>query len=266
MARSASQDWMSHLPLVLLGVRASVREDSGTSPAELLYGAVLRLPGQMLSAPSAGDSRPSSEFVRDLQDRMKVAVPMPVLYHNKNRQSHLPVELRTSSHVFVRIDAVKPPLTRPYEGPFEVLSRSDDLKTFTLDRAGRSWVVSVDRLKPAFSHSDSPGTSSSLPFGALAHASPSPPSGVVLGAFPALPAGRGAPEDLPAVDVAPPYVDPAVDPAVDVRVPSVQAVPEADADAVARDEQAVQDADIGDVAPAPVQTRSGRVSRPPTRL
>ena len=38
MAPSATADWMTHLPLVLLGVRSAVREDSGCSPAELLYG------------------------------------------------------------------------------------------------------------------------------------------------------------------------------------------------------------------------------------
>ena len=170
MARSSAQDWMSHLPLVLLGVRASVREDSGTSPAELLYGTALRLPGQMLQGlPPSESFKPSSEFVRDLQCKMKTAVPMPVLYHNKNRPVHLPVDLRTASHVFVRIDAVKPPLSRPYEGPFKVLSRSEDLKTFTLDRAGRSWVVSVDRLKPAFSHADPSSSPTTVPGGVLGH-------------------------------------------------------------------------------------------------
>ena len=48
MARYPLADWMVHLPLVLLGVRSAVREDSGTSPTELLYGTPLRLPGQLL--------------------------------------------------------------------------------------------------------------------------------------------------------------------------------------------------------------------------
>ena len=36
MARSSTPDWMTHLSFVLLGIRSSVREDSGSSPAELL--------------------------------------------------------------------------------------------------------------------------------------------------------------------------------------------------------------------------------------
>ena len=74
---------------------------------------------------------------------------MPVNYHGR-QPVNLPRDLRSATHVFVRIDAVRPPLSRPYQGPFPVISRDPDLKTFTVDRAGKPWVVSVDRLKPAF--------------------------------------------------------------------------------------------------------------------
>ena len=141
-ARSPTADWMTHLPLVLLGLRSSLREDAATSPAKLLYGVPLRLPGQLL--PGLAESlKPSSQFVRNLQEK----TPMPTVFHSQ-RQSYLPASLASCSHVFVRIDAVKPPLTRPYEGPYRVLARS--LKTYTLDRLGKAWVPSVDRLKPAF--------------------------------------------------------------------------------------------------------------------
>ena len=155
MARSSSRDWMTHLPLVLLGIRSSVREDSGTSPAELVYGSALRLPGQMLPGVpvNSSDLRPSSDFIRDLQKKMSMSIPMPVLFHG-NRPTRLPADLLSATNVFVRVDAVRPPLSRPYEGPFRVISRARDSKIFTLDRAGRSWVVSVYRLKPAFALSD----------------------------------------------------------------------------------------------------------------
>ncbi len=37
-------DWTTTLPLALLGIRTSLKEDLGHSSAELLYGATLRLP------------------------------------------------------------------------------------------------------------------------------------------------------------------------------------------------------------------------------
>ena len=147
MARSVAGDWMTHLPLVLLGVRSSVREDSGVSPAELLYGTPLRLPGQLIDAAPVSVSPPSSDLVRHLQEIMKLSEQMPVNYHGTT-QSHLPPSLTDARYVFVRIDAVKPPLTRPYEGPFCVITPG--VKTFTIERLGKPWVVSVDRLKPAW--------------------------------------------------------------------------------------------------------------------
>ena len=50
--------------------------------------------------------------------------------------------------MFLRVDAVKRPLTPPYDGPFLVLDR--DPKTFTILKNNKNTVVSVDRVKPAF--------------------------------------------------------------------------------------------------------------------
>ena len=245
MARSTS-DWMSHLPLVLFGIRASVLEDSGTSPAELLYGTALRLPGQMLPAVASDDPVPSSDFVLDLQTKMRESVPMPVNFHGRH-PVNLPRDLRSASHVFVRVDAVRPPLSRPYEGPFPVLSRSSDLKTFTVDRAGKRWVVSVDRLKPAFFLSD--------PISGVSPSSSSQDLGLDE-----LEANAQAARQTPLVaDVLPPAAPVnAAPPAPDVPLePDVLAAPLPPAAAVVP---------VDPVVVPPTCTRSGRVSRPPERF
>ena len=51
-------------------------------------------------------------------------------------------------HVFVRHDAIRKPLQPPYDSPYRVLNRAD--KHYTLDIAGRSEVVSHNRLKPGY--------------------------------------------------------------------------------------------------------------------
>ena len=132
---------MSQLPFVLLGLRASVREDSDTSPAELV-----------LDPLYAFQDNFSPAYFRNLRRRRR---NMPVNYHSVPK-THLPDSLMSATQVFVRVDAVKLPLSRPYEGPFRVLSA--DRKTFTVDKAGRPWTVSVDRLKRAFLHSDRPAS------------------------------------------------------------------------------------------------------------
>ena len=45
-ARLASSDWVTHLSLVMLGLRSSPKDDSGLSPAEAIYGSTLFLPGE----------------------------------------------------------------------------------------------------------------------------------------------------------------------------------------------------------------------------
>ena len=186
---------------------------------------------------------------------MKRCYPsMPVLYHG-SRPSHLPASLQSSTHVYVRVDAVHPPLSRPYEGPYRVLQHGD--KTFSVDKSGRPWRVSVDRLKPAFYHADrvSSPSSSTDHHDDLSDTAeevvpvPIPPRGVDVEA-----------------DVVNP-VDPAAIPAAPAALPAAPvAVPAAPA-AVPADLAAVPDVP-GAVAPpdVPFTTRSGRVSRPPDRL
>lgn len=49
-ARLADHDWPSHLPWVLLGLRAAPKKDSGVSFTKLVFGAPLTLPGEFVSA------------------------------------------------------------------------------------------------------------------------------------------------------------------------------------------------------------------------
>ena len=127
MARggTAASDWMSHLPMVLLGLRSSIREDGDMCPAELVSGSALRLPGELLPNPvHTFAPTPPSAFLSDLQASLRSALPLPVV-HRGNQRPQLPTSLASCPFVFVRLDAVKPPLVRPYEGPFKVLDRDN---------------------------------------------------------------------------------------------------------------------------------------------
>ena len=162
---SGSGTWFDHLPFVLLGMRTSIREDSGCCPADLLYGAPLRLPGDCFEP-----SEPvplASDFAHQLRTIIGAARPMPVLHHG-HTPSRIHPSLRSSSHVFLRVDAVRRPLVQPYLGPFEVLERND--KTFVISQNNKRVTVTVDRLKPAHL---SPAAS---PSSAVASSSPSLPS------------------------------------------------------------------------------------------
>ena len=150
MSRSSRpSDWMTNLPFVLLGIRSSTRDDSAITPAHLLYGCPLRLPGEFFPG-SPARPVPASDFVSNLQCKIRELAPFPAVFHSKPGRTlpGVPDALLSCPAAFVRVDAVKRPLTPPYTGPYQVLERNE--KTFILLRAGKPWTVSVDRLKPMF--------------------------------------------------------------------------------------------------------------------
>ena len=59
-----SVDWVATLPIVLLGIRTSVKEDLGATTAELVYGTGLRLPAEFFNT---NDMNPSSDYFDDLK-------------------------------------------------------------------------------------------------------------------------------------------------------------------------------------------------------
>lgn len=150
-ARLTGPDWSDALPWVLLGIRTAPKEDLNSSSAELVYGAPLTVPGDFLANPQ--EPQTPTDFLPQLRAKVGGLAPVPTTRHGTKRTS-VPAQLNDSHFVFLRRDAHRTPLERPYEGPFRVLSRS--AKTFQLDMGGRPETVTVDRLKPAHLDIDQP--------------------------------------------------------------------------------------------------------------
>lgn len=157
-ARTTGPNWMDELPITLLGIRSAWREDPDCSPAELVYGTTLDLPGEFVAPINVRNLQPSSSFLQRLQASMRKALPPPPAYHG-NRPSQVPSNLGATGYVYVRRDAHRAPLQRPYSGPYRIIGTCD--KYFTLDIDGCSTTVSVDRLKPAFITKSSPNSAAS---------------------------------------------------------------------------------------------------------
>ena len=145
-ARLKDAACIRQLPWVLLGVRAAVKEDLSCSPAEMLYGHQLRLPGQ---APQENPPPEPSAFARELRGAMEHLQPTPTAHHRSTRppEPYVPTELGRCPLVWVRRDGHHAPLTPHYDGPYEVLERGP--KTFRLRLGDREDTVAIDRLKPA---------------------------------------------------------------------------------------------------------------------
>lgn len=143
-----NKQWTKSLPLVLLGLRTAFRDDFKSTSAELVYGENLRLPGDFIQ-PSNNHSQ--YETIVQLRNHFKNIQPSPPSRHCRNN-TFIFKDLTTCSHVLVRTDALRSALQAPYEGPFEVIKRTD--KYYTLRMKGYESNVSVNRLKPCFMETD----------------------------------------------------------------------------------------------------------------
>ena len=65
-----STNWNEYLPFILPGIRASIKEDIGHTPAELLYGRTLTLPGQMVAPISPHNVPDPTNYVHRLREFM----------------------------------------------------------------------------------------------------------------------------------------------------------------------------------------------------
>ena len=142
-ARLRSPSWMQELPWVLLGIRTAPKEDLGCSSAELVYGAPLTVPGDFIPRHNSSDD---DLQLQHLRDQIRFLAPVPTSQHGTVPAS-VPWDLQKAKFVFIRRDAHRTPLQRPYEGPFKVIQPGP--KTFQIDRGGKAETISVDRLKPA---------------------------------------------------------------------------------------------------------------------
>lgn len=138
--------WIDILSTVLLGLRTSLKEDIQTSPAEMVYGTTLRIPGEFfINADFTADPQ---IFVEKHREYMRGLRPTPTAHHQKSKV-FIAKDMQTCTHVFIRSDHVKAPLEPPYRGPYKIIKRITD-SLYQLDVDGTSKNINLDRLKPAY--------------------------------------------------------------------------------------------------------------------
>ncbi|GFX38979.1 retrovirus-related Pol polyprotein from transposon opus [Trichonephila clavipes] len=111
----------------------------------MVYGTFIKLPGEFFDPPTI--NMDPQNFVAKLQQHMAELKP---LKSPSNRKQNIFVhkDLKSCSHVFLRIDRVKKALEPPYEGPYTVQKKYD--KYFTILIKDKAVNISVDRRKPAY--------------------------------------------------------------------------------------------------------------------
>lgn len=144
-------NWVQTLPTVLLGLRSIFKEDLQASVSEMVYGATLRLPGEFFDEKVRVNMH--SNFANELRQQIENIKPVQPLHHT-DKTPFVFKELKSCSNVFIRVDAVKSALQASYIGPYKVVSRATDGKTFKISINEKVKTININRLKPAFSEPD----------------------------------------------------------------------------------------------------------------
>ena len=153
MGDKHAEKWHRALPWVLLSKRSQFQPDLGASPAELVFGQTMVIPGDLIG----GDLEPQSTLPEILEQVRKNAARPPVQtsHHNANPKHYVPKGLEEASHVWVRIPpAKKTPLGPAFDGPYEVIERGDTCLTVRVgsfnDGTSRTELQHLENCKPAF--------------------------------------------------------------------------------------------------------------------
>lgn len=145
---SENNQWTVSLYPVLLGIRASYKEDLKASVAELVYGQSLKIPGDFFTVPKFED--PSS-LVTTLRKSMCDLQPTPTSMHSNNKP-FISKNLLTCTHVWIRVDAKTKSLGQKYTGPYEICKRTP--KYFQVKINDKLQNVSINRLKAVYTEYD----------------------------------------------------------------------------------------------------------------
>ena len=140
-------NWVSHLPLVLLGLCSVPKEDTGFSVSEAVYGSPLTIPGEFLEASEI----PSSQFISKVEKVIAGFSTPPPHHVHHSPPAEIPAALKTAKFVFVTEDASKPSLSPLYQAPYLVMEGRS--KFFRLQIGTKVDSLSLDRLKLVISDS-----------------------------------------------------------------------------------------------------------------
>ena len=140
------------MPLVLLHLRNTVKEDTGCTPAQLLYGQSLHLPSDIIVGPtnqSGQTFKLTNPEHSSALNRLKLLMQKtrPAVERTSSK-TFFPSTLKSATHVYIRIDTPRTTLQPRYSGPHLILDKIND-QVFKVETNHGPDTISTSRLKPA---------------------------------------------------------------------------------------------------------------------
>lgn len=142
-------DWYNRLPLILLSLRTSLKENNQPSSSQILYGTNIRLPVDLLVKSEDQRHLDVSQYTDKLFSDMQNVGPIETKPHNTSH--YMDKHLQTCKYVFIRNEN-KRGLQPAYSGPYLVLERQDTY--FKVQLHNRQDNIHISRLKAAHTEDD----------------------------------------------------------------------------------------------------------------
>ena len=132
-------DWDLHVPFLLMAYRSAIHDTTKCTPAELMFGRNLKLPVDLLYWRPEQEHIAATEYVAQLCARIdrvhqharrniRVATERMKQYYDTRSNTE---RLEPGQHVWLhnpkRRKGVSPKLSRPWEGPYLVMDRLNDV-------------------------------------------------------------------------------------------------------------------------------------------
>ena len=117
MGNHFGSNWLKALPWTLLGRRTAYQADLDTSPAEVVFRSMPRLPGDLVEK---SDKLPVADLLEHLC--LHAAKPSTPTSHHQDVPVNFSPAAKAATHVFAR-KGKSSPLGPIYEGPFQIEER-----------------------------------------------------------------------------------------------------------------------------------------------
>lgn len=142
-----TRDWPKRTPMIVLAWNNSVREETGHSPSQIVFGSTMRLPCHFFE--DVEQQEPTDEMLEAFMAEMTELRARSADPHVANRSRFLTTEAMESCRFVYVKNETKQGLQDNYTGPFKVLSRND--YNMVIRRPdGREDAVNRARCKPAY--------------------------------------------------------------------------------------------------------------------
>ncbi len=153
------RDWDAHIPFLLMAYRSAVHDSTGCSPARIMFGRDLRLPVDLQFGRPEEEPSPATKYAVALQEKIErvhdfARVHLRMMSDRaKRRYDSVLVGQPLSAgdaawlHNPQRRKGLSPKLSRPWQGPYTVVKKINDLVyRIQLGPQHKPKVVHRDRL------------------------------------------------------------------------------------------------------------------------